>query len=191
VEDLEKARERRRRWRLANPEKHKESQKRYRQANLDKHREAQARYYKANPGKCNEAGKRWYWANVGERREYMRQSYNDNSEKRRKYSQTYRAKLGYEDYRRGNLRKRGLTPDGYDILLRRQNGVCAICGTPPPAGKVLCVDHDHVDKKVRGLLCDRCNQGIGFLKDSPTIIEAALKYVQRFSQLKLLKRTTN
>ena len=117
----------------------------------------------------------------------MRQSYNDNSEKRRKYSQAYRAKLGYEDYRRGNLRKRGLTPDGYDVLLRRQNGVCAICGTPPPAGKVLCVDHDHADERIRGLLCNNCNGALGLLKDSPAIVEAALRYLEQFSQLRLVK----
>lgn len=49
-----------------------------------------------------------------------------------------------------------LTVDDYDLLLKRQGGVCAICGKPPKKTR-LAVDHDHKTGKVRGLLCFYCN----------------------------------
>jgi hypothetical protein len=52
----------------------------------------------------------------------------------------------------------GLTPEQYETMLARQGGVCAICGHPPKTRR-LAVDHDHGEsKRVRGLLCFRCNK---------------------------------
>lgn len=76
-----------------------------------------------------------------------------------------------------NLRKYGLTAEKYDELLSGQNGVCAICGGPPDPGKPFCVDHCHKTTVVRGLLCGRCNTGIGMLGDSPQTLMRAAVYV--------------
>lgn len=90
------------------------------------------------------------------------------------------------------LRKFGITLARYNELLEQQGGVCAICGEPPASilGHVsrrqgcavrprLVVDHCHETGQVRGLLCTRCNRGIGFLKDSTTLVASALGYLQR------------
>ena len=53
-----------------------------------------------------------------------------------------------------------MTLENYLTLLERQGGVCAIC-KKPPGRKRLAVDHDHVSKKTRGLLCVACNNGLG------------------------------
>src|SRR6266567_1178408 len=55
----------------------------------------------------------------------------------------------------------GVTDAEYDRLLTAQGGGCAICGNPPKTRK-LHVDHDHHDKnkRVRGLLCHRCNRAL-------------------------------
>jgi hypothetical protein len=45
----------------------------------------------------------------------------------------------------------------YDELLKKQNGVCAICGRPPKTRR-LDLDHDHHRMVIRGLLCSRCNR---------------------------------
>ena len=42
----------------------------------------------------------------------------------------------------------------------------------------LSIDHNHVNNKVRGLLCSNCNCAIGLLGDSPVIINRALEYLQ-------------
>ncbi len=58
----------------------------------------------------------------------------------------------------------------YDSLLARQGGVCAICRKPETSvrngrTKYLAVDHDHRTGRIRGLLCERHNIGIGNFKD--------------------------
>ena len=50
-----------------------------------------------------------------------------------------------------------MTADEYATLLDYQEGVCAICGTPPKRIR-LAVDHDHKTGEVRGLLCGQCNR---------------------------------
>ena len=64
-----------------------------------------------------------------------------------------------------------LTLEGYDKLLKEQNGVCVICGkfekvkTNTGTVKHLSVDHDHETGKVRGLLCNKCNTRVGILEN--------------------------
>ena len=67
---------------------------------------------------------------------------------------------------------------GYDALYLKQNGVCAICGQPNQNGKRLFVDHCHITGKIRGLLCSFCNSGIGYLKDSPVLLNRAIDYLK-------------
>lgn len=72
----------------------------------------------------------------------------------------------------------GLTLDQYHEMLEAQGGVCAICRTiPSEKRKTLVVDHDHVTGSVRKLLCTRCNSAIGFLWDSPDVVQRALDYL--------------
>jgi hypothetical protein len=57
------------------------------------------------------------------------------------------------------LKTYNLIPSQYEDLLRKQNFVCGICKEVKP----LVIDHDHVTGHVRGLLCVRCNTGMGFI----------------------------
>lgn len=77
------------------------------------------------------------------------------------------------------LRLYGLTPAKFDALLESQGGVCAICGLPGQnwAERNLSVDHDHATGAVRGLLCGRCNTGLGFFGDNPEALAKALDYL--------------
>lgn len=80
--------------------------------------------------------------------------------------------------RRSRLwRKFKITPEEYDELLKKQNGVCAICSGRDEK-KELAVDHDHTTGKIRGLLCSNCNPGIGFMKDSIELLEKAIAYLK-------------
>ena len=59
--------------------------------------------------------------------------------------------------RAGHLRRKyGLTPQQYARMLKLQGGRCKLCHREPKTRR-LDVDHDHQTKRVRGLLCFRCN----------------------------------
>lgn len=80
------------------------------------------------------------------------------------------------------LRKIGATLEQYDELFAQQNGKCLICNEPPKGTsritQNLHVDHDHLTGKIRGLLCNRCNRGIGFFEDKADLLESAYKYLK-------------
>jgi hypothetical protein len=76
--------------------------------------------------------------------------------------------------RRTKLKRYGLTIEDYEVILQTQRGRCAICRGPAPTN----VDHDHVTGKVRGILCQRCNIGLGIFYDDPEILKRAIEYLR-------------
>ncbi len=79
--------------------------------------------------------------------------------------------------RRCNLRRfYGISIDTYESMLERQRGVCAICGQPPGERR-LAVDHKHDTGTVRGLLCEKCNRGLGLFRDDQALLRAAADYL--------------
>jgi Recombination endonuclease VII len=72
----------------------------------------------------------------------------------------------------------GISPEEFDAMLATQNGVCAICKRK--SEKKLCVDHCHVTGVVRGLLCNKCNTGLGFYGDNPALLRTAAAYLEVF-----------
>lgn len=74
---------------------------------------------------------------------------------------------------RSLLVKYGISWREYEKMLRDQNGKCSICLETP---KTYNVDHCHKTKKVRGVLCSRCNGVLEFIEDSPRLFRA-LQYL--------------
>ena len=50
---------------------------------------------------------------------------------------------------------------------------CTICGDETN----LVVDHDHKTDQIRGLLCNRCNKGLGLFRDNPEFLLYARIYL--------------
>lgn len=83
-------------------------------------------------------------------------------------------------------KKYGITLDdfhGYWIVSRGRCGICDIYMKPPAqrqgqAMDVVAVDHDHATGKVRGLLCNACNKGLGHFKDDPALLQKAMEYLK-------------
>jgi Recombination endonuclease VII len=67
------------------------------------------------------------------------------------------------------------------VLLHLQGDCCAICETlDVDVGKGKWqLDHDHYSRNVRGVLCSRCNKGLGHFKDNVYIMRYAIKYLSR------------
>jgi hypothetical protein len=71
-------------------------------------------------------------------------------------------------------RRYGLTRADVSELRAGQGDACAICGAPHPEH----LDHDHLTGRIRALLCQRCNQGLGLLRDDSALLRAAADYVE-------------
>lgn len=82
--------------------------------------------------------------------------------------------------RRALERKYGLQPGQYEWLSGANADNCWICGEPETVdGRRLAIDHDHETGAVRGLLCTRCNQVLGRVKDDPKLLRRAAKYLEQ------------
>lgn len=80
----------------------------------------------------------------------------------------------------------GITFEQYEEMWERQGRACALCTTPlvlaGGAGQkrsgIANVDHCHATGKVRGLLCHKCNRGLGLFKDNPAVLVKASAYLK-------------
>jgi hypothetical protein len=70
----------------------------------------------------------------------------------------------------------GISLADYDLMFQRQGGACALC--KKKSNRTLCVDHCHVTKGVRALLCHGCNSMLGFSGDDPDLLDAGSAYLR-------------
>ena len=139
----------RRAWVDRNPEADRASKDQWADAHPEQVAAIKNAWRKANLARFNETGKAWKKANPSAMKKYR-------------------------------LRKYGLTLEQYDAMLVEQGGRCAICETSTPAKHgSWCIDHEHGSMKVRGLLCVKCNAGLGSFDDSPGFLLAAERYLQK------------
>lgn len=98
-------------------------------------------------------------------------------QREKKSTPRYKAKRRDSDLKR----KFGIGHEDYTALLKRQGGCCAICKAKKPGGRWshFAVDHDHLNGNVRGLLCVRCNRGVGLFRDDATLFKSAAIYLGR------------
>jgi hypothetical protein len=132
-------------------------------------------YYARNRERIIATQKRWYLKNQDKVKRYRK-------------SEKYRALVKQQNRRRmeaikdWTLRKNfGISIKEFYELLEKQNHRCAICRRKDTTNgrwgsQRLSVDHCHKSKKVRGLLCRRCNTGIGLFDDDPKLLGAAARY---------------
>lgn len=81
--------------------------------------------------------------------------------------------------RQWSLTRYGLRPSDVGAAIRAQGGRCPICH----ASKRLIVDHDHVTKQFRAMLCRNCNLMIGFAQENPVILASAIAYLAKHKRL--------
>lgn len=83
--------------------------------------------------------------------------------------------------RRSKFKKNyGITLEDYYTMLENQGNACGICKVQTPGNrtKFFAVDHCHTTGKVRGLLCTKCNRGLGLFNDSTDKLLNALNYLK-------------
>lgn len=133
--------------------------------------------------KEKENEKRWRDSHPEERKVYQQ-----------KYAQKHKIMLALKakEYRENNPEKLraqrrksnyGIENECFLQMLEAQENKCLICemifNNNGTKSEVPVVDHCHISGEVRGLLCLKCNNGIGLLKDDPLIVGRAVKYLER------------
>jgi hypothetical protein len=145
-----------RKWVLNNKEKVRKIKERYRISHREKLRES-GRIYARNrrfkdPEKCRKKRRIW-------------RKNNPNKVKNEKLKQKFN--LNLEDY---------------NLIIKKQKNRCGICNqkfelNDPNNLKYPCVDHCHKSKKIRGILCRKCNTGIGGFNDNKHLLKRALNWL--------------
>lgn len=135
--------------------------------------------------------KAWQKANPEKYRKRLQAWRATNPDKVRSYSTNRRARRKAEDpeaVRYGNrarlLKPYGLTPESWDALFVAQDRRCAICRSSNTPDGRWHTDHDDAIGKraVRGILCVRCNIGVGQFEDDAERLRAAARYLDRYKE---------
>lgn len=101
--------------------------------------------------------------------------YYKNSEKAKARARENRKKDPLASVR-PRAKRRGISVETYLAMEREQGGVCLIC--KGNTNRRLAIDHDHETGEVRGLLCGKCNTGIGQFDEDPDRMRAAIAYLE-------------
>ena len=129
----------------------------------EKKRLAAAKRRRDNPEECRRKAREYQKNHAGIHRERVTEWGRNNPDRRKHYALK---------------RKFGITLDQYNEILEKQEGKCAICRSDGcTTGRRLAVDHCHETGYIRGLLCKNCNLMLGHAKDSNSILETALIYI--------------
>jgi hypothetical protein len=149
----------------------------YRERVSDQIKEYNADYYQAKRDSIVEQQRLYYLAN----RERIAKR---NAEYRAKNHDAWKAfRAEWEKQNPGYNRwarlkhHYGITQNEYWAMFEAQQGLCAICREGCPLHEFLSVDHCHLTGRVRGLLCAPCNNGLGFFRDRPELLNEAATYL--------------
>jgi phage terminase large subunit-like protein len=106
---------------------------------------------------------------------YYKRDYAKNKDRKRATAKKHNKTRKFLDTKL--KRNYGISLDSFEKMIEACSNRCQICGDPfksrPP------IDHDHKTGVARGLLCRRCNAGIGMFLDNPELLKSAIKYLIR------------
>jgi Arc/MetJ-type ribon-helix-helix transcriptional regulator len=80
------------------------------------------------------------------------------------------------------IRLYGITREIHNKILAGQNNCCAICKTTEWTKCGPTVDHSHSTLRIRGILCNKCNTGLGYFKDNSEIMKSAIAYLEKWRE---------
>lgn len=95
--------------------------------------------------------------------------------------QEYREKNRRKSYLQESRRKYGITPEEFEQFMSLQHECCATCKKLFDWGDKQTkphIDHCHASKRVRGILCNRCNTVLGLVTDDKQLLSALAGYLE-------------
>jgi hypothetical protein len=143
---------------------------------------------KNDVGRCkecsNKSNRKYYKENKKLFQIYNSQYYHKNKKdcikRTMNYKHNHKDKIHYLN-KSYNLKARiGITWDQKVEMIKNQNYKCKICNIDFKKinEKNIHVDHNHITKKIRGILCQKCNTMLGGACDNIKILNSAIKYLK-------------
>jgi hypothetical protein len=160
------------------------SSKEYREKNKDKIKKQKQDYYEANKEKVKTKAKAYYQANKKRRAECKKEWAEANKDKMNEYKKKYRDTHAGLLWRNQLKHKFGITVEEYYILAKQAGDNCPICGVVfdwknRHKGNRPCIDHCHKTRKIRGIICGKCNAAIGMLYDDIKMLKKAISWLEK------------
>lgn len=150
-------------------------------------KKCQKEWYERNKKLANARSKEWYLKNrelcIKRARESELRMYNEPERLKRQREATARYRLtekGKGTFFKAYLKRAyNITVDDYNKMCLDQGNLCAICYEPlfDNSGKKPHVDHSHSTGKIRGILCYKCNNGLGLFNDNIQKLRNAIEYL--------------
>lgn len=167
LENIEERKEYEKEYYNIHKEEKKESQKQYRDSHKEEHKKYEKEWRIKNKEKIKKHKKEYNDAHKEERKNYLNKNKEKHTIARKKYAKSLKFK------------KYNITEEKYIEIFNKQQGCCNICGRHQNEMKIaLHIDHDHKTKKIRGLLCFKCNSLLGFADDNIIILTSAINYLK-------------
>lgn len=95
-----------------------------------------------------------------------------------KYNEVMRRWYNNKGYKKQAADRYGISINDYELLLEACGNRCQICLKENANNRRLSVDHNHETGVIRGVLCINCNSALGLFRDSPELMELAIKYLK-------------
>lgn len=95
---------------------------------------------------------------------------------------SYRCKSCKSKASKSRYLNHNLTEIEFNIMVNNQNNRCSICNSEFKSNRHTFIDHNHINGKVRELLCPKCNGILGYCNDNILILENAIKYIVKHNK---------
>ena len=106
--------------------------------------------------------------------------YKNKSEQWKKWHEENKKSKELKQRKNNQLkRSHGITEEQYNEILKKQHDKCSICGRKNNGDRLLSVDHNHETREIRGLLCGKCNFGLGYFNDDIKLLKKSIKYLNQ------------
>lgn len=133
-----------------------------------KRKDYRKKYWEQRPEKLAEHTKKWLNTHQEHHKEWRELWNTNNKRKLRTYLLTY-------NY--------GMTFQQVQEMYISQNGCCGICEIRFKSRRHIHIDHNHTTKKVRALLCHKCNVGLGYFNEDTSLLTKAIEYINKHSDI--------
>jgi hypothetical protein len=153
---------------------------RYREANREKRREQSRAYHDANKDSVNARDRARRAADGGRTNTLAKARRKADGERMRARDKAWRDANKTRLKASWLKKKYGIDAAAFAKMIKSQRGRCAICRAPfgELKGSKPHVDHCHESGRIRGILCNGCNTGLGLFNESAATLKRAIRYLQ-------------